>query len=88
MIKVLVLEGSLRLSVNGTIDRSVLLLPGKMVTMPPDAKEIPAPVSFNLAQVMKASPLVTMDGAHPLAGSRPNFNGVAQTTPQTILGDL
>nr|MBA2622238.1 FecR domain-containing protein [Chthoniobacterales bacterium] len=62
MIKVLVLEGSLRLSVNGTIDRSVLLLPGKMVTMPPDAKEIPAPVSFNLAQVMKASPLVTMDG--------------------------
>jgi len=62
MIKVLVLEGSLRLSMNGTIDRSVLLLPGKMVTMPPDAKEIPAPVSFNLAQLMKASPLVTMDG--------------------------
>ncbi len=36
-IKVLVLEGSLRLSVNGTFGDSLLLLPGKMVIMAPDA---------------------------------------------------
>jgi hypothetical protein len=61
-IKVLVLEGSLRLSVNGRFGDSVLLLPGKMVIMPPDAKRIPEPVSVDLAHVMKTSALVKMGG--------------------------
>src|SRR2546423_7408403 len=43
-IKVLVLEGSLRLSLNGTPGDSVLLKSGRMVLMHPDAKRIPAPV--------------------------------------------
>src|SRR5205807_7263089 len=42
-IKVLVLEGSLRLSVNGARGDSVLLKAGRMVLMRPDAKRIPEP---------------------------------------------
>ncbi len=61
-LKVLVLEGSLRLSVNGRFGDSLLLLPGKMVIMPPNAKRIPDPVSVDLAQVMKTSSLATMGG--------------------------
>lgn len=61
-LKVLVLEGSLRLSVNGTFGDSLLLLPGKMVIMPPNAKRIPDPVSVDLAKVMKTSSLITMGG--------------------------
>ncbi len=57
-IKVLVLEGSLRLSVNGRVGDSLLLLPGKMVIMAPDAKRIPEPVSVNLALLVKTSSLV------------------------------
>lgn len=59
--KVLVLEGSLRLSMKGTFGDSLLLLPGKMVIMPPNAKRIPDPVSVDLARVMKTSALVKMD---------------------------
>jgi hypothetical protein len=61
-LKVLVLEGSLRLSMNGKIGDSLLLLPGRMVIMPPDAKRIPDPVSVDLARIMKTSSLVNMGG--------------------------
>src|ERR1700730_9682977 len=40
-IKVLVLEGSLRLSRNGRFGDSLVLTPGKMVIMRPDVKKIP-----------------------------------------------
>ena len=60
-IKVLVLEGSLRLSVKGGIlGDSVLLRPGRMVIMRPDAKRIPDPVAVDLRGVMKTSSLVRM----------------------------
>jgi hypothetical protein len=59
-IKVLVLEGSLRLSVNNTHGHSVVLRPGRMVTMRPGAKRIPEPVSVDLRQVMRTSSLVKM----------------------------
>ena len=59
-IKVLVLEGSLRLSVNGRFGDSLLLLPGKMVIMPPNAKRVPEPVSVDLKKVMKTSSLVNL----------------------------
>ncbi|HSH38882.1 MAG TPA: FecR family protein, partial [Chthoniobacterales bacterium] len=70
-IKVLVLEGSMRLSVNGTFGDSLLLLPGKMVIMKPDARRIPDPVTVDIAQVVKTSSLVKMQktegGAAPEA---------------------
>jgi hypothetical protein len=59
-IRVLVLEGSLRLSVNGTSGDSVLLRAGRMILMRPDAKRIPAPVAVDLRHVMKTSSLVKM----------------------------
>lgn len=61
-IKVLVLEGSLRLSANGSMGDSVLLEAGKMVIMPANAKRIPDPVSVDLKKVMKTSSLVNMGG--------------------------
>src|SRR4051812_12922475 len=59
-VKVLVLEGSLRLSLNGTPGHSVLLRPGRMVTMRPDAKHIPEPVTVDLRRLMRTSSLVKM----------------------------
>ena len=59
-IKVLVLEGSLRLSVNGTFGDALLLTPGKMVIMPPNAKRIPDPIAVDIASVVRTSSLVTM----------------------------
>src|SRR5713101_757825 len=46
-IKVLVLEGSLRLSRNGGFGDSLVLNPGKMVIMRPDVKKIPDPVDVD-----------------------------------------
>lgn len=61
-VKVLVLEGRLRLSVNALPGDSVLLTPGKMVVMPPGAKHIPQPVTVDLRRVMQSSSLVKMNG--------------------------
>ena len=57
-IKVLVLEGSLRLSRNGASGDSLVLRPGKMVIMRPDAKKIPDPVDVDLKLIVKTSTLV------------------------------
>jgi hypothetical protein len=61
-IKVLVLEGSLRLSVNGRLGESLTLRPGQMVMMPANGKRIPAPVDIDLARVVQTSSLVNMSG--------------------------
>jgi FecR protein len=61
-LKVLVLEGSLRLSRNGSFD-SVVLRPGKMVIMRPDAKNIPEPIDVDLAEVVRTSTLVNFPGS-------------------------
>jgi hypothetical protein len=65
-IKVLVLEGSLRLSRNGASGDSVVLRPGKMVIMRPDAKRIPDPVDVNLEHIVKTSTLVNFPGGDML----------------------
>ncbi|HJT46488.1 MAG TPA: FecR domain-containing protein [Chthoniobacterales bacterium] len=59
-IKVLVLEGTLRLSMNGRFGDSLLLTPGKMVIMPPNARRIPDPVTVDLKKVVQTSTLVNM----------------------------
>jgi hypothetical protein len=59
-LKVLVLEGSMRLSLNGRLDEKVSLRPGQMIMMPPDARKIPQPVHVDLKQVMSTSSLVKM----------------------------
>jgi predicted outer membrane repeat protein len=64
-LKVLVLEGSLRLSRNGSLDSQVLR-PGKMVIMRPDAKKIPEPIDVDLAEIVKTSTLVNFPGSNIL----------------------
>jgi hypothetical protein len=65
-LKVLVLEGSLRLSRNGSFGNSVVLHPGKMVIMRPDAKKIPEPIDVDLAQIVRTSTLVNFPGSNIL----------------------
>src|SRR5947209_19990240 len=65
-LKVLVLEGSLRLSRNGSFGDSVTLHPGKMVIMRPDAKRIPEPIDVDLAQIVRTSTLVNFPGSNIL----------------------
>src|SRR5438552_15285154 len=64
-LKVLVLEGSLRLSRNGFGD-SLVLPPGKMVIMRPDAKKIRDPIDVDLAQIVRTSILVNFPGSNIL----------------------
>src|SRR5436309_2065057 len=64
-LKVLVLEGSLRLSRNGSGD-SLVLPPGKMVIMRPDAKKIPDPIDIDLAEIVRTSTLVNFPGSKVL----------------------
>jgi FecR protein len=65
-LKVMVLEGSLRLSRNGLLGDSVVLTAGKMVIMRPDAKNIPEPVNVDLQHVVQTSTLVNFPDAEPL----------------------
>jgi hypothetical protein len=69
-IKVLVLEGSLRLS-NGRLGDSLLLQPGKMMIMRPDAKRIPDPVTVDLKKVVHTSTLVNMRQGKKSAKAEP-----------------
>lgn len=57
-LKVLVLEGSLRLSPNGRFGEAMQLTAGKMVIMKPDAKRIPEPVNVDLRTVVRTSALI------------------------------
>src|SRR4029077_5730034 len=65
-LKVLVLEGSLRLSRNGSFGDSLVLHAGKMVIMRPDAKKIPDPIDVDLAEIVKTSTLVNFPGSNIL----------------------
>ena len=65
-LKVLVLEGSLRLSRNGSFGDSLVLHPGKMVIMRPDAKKIPDPIDVDLAEIVRTSTLVNFPGGNVL----------------------
>jgi hypothetical protein len=65
-LKVLVLEGSLRLSRNGSFGNSLVLHAGKMVIMRPDAKKIPDPIDIDLAEIVRTSILVNFPGSKVL----------------------
>src|SRR6266481_4650177 len=65
-LKVLVLEGSLRLSRNGSFGNSLVLHPGKMVIMRPDAERIPDPIDIDLAEIVRTSILVNFPGSEVL----------------------
>jgi hypothetical protein len=60
VIKALVLEGSMRVSMKGKFADSVLLMPGQMAVVPPNATRIPSPVTVDLRTVVESSSLVNM----------------------------
>jgi hypothetical protein len=61
-VKVVVLEGTLRLAINNALGQSTLLTAGKMIIMPPNARQIPEPVDVDLQKLVSSSGLVKMTG--------------------------
>jgi hypothetical protein len=55
-VKLITLEGTMKLSINGS-KNSVLVPAGKMIIMHPNAKTIPQPVDIDIAKLMATSPL-------------------------------
>lgn len=57
-VKVVVLEGDLRISVDGFLGDSIVLTPGKMLITKPDVRRIPDPVDVDLRTLTKTSSLI------------------------------
>lgn len=57
-VKVLVLAGTLRLTVAGWIGDSIALTPGKMLMAKPDVRTLPAPVDVDVDTLVKTSSLI------------------------------
>src|ERR1041385_7861561 len=87
-IKVLVLEGSLRLSRNGRFGDSLVLRPGKMVIMRPDAKRIPEPVDVDIKHIVQSSTLVNFPDSAPLPSMGLIQEAIASQTQSIARNDL
>ncbi len=74
--KYLVLEGSMRIYLKGTLGESVLMGPGQMMILNPNAKRLSDPVDFDLARLWKTS--LFIQGFRPLQ-SEPLMAEVKQT---------
>ena len=57
-VKIVVLEGELRLSVDGFLGDSIVLTPGKLLIASPDARRLPEPVDVDLRTLAKTSSLI------------------------------
>ena len=57
-VKVMVLEGTLRMFLNNRVGESVLVDAGHMIILNPNAHRIPPPVEFNIARLAESSLLV------------------------------
>ncbi|GAB4246016.1 MAG: hypothetical protein OHK005_11690 [Candidatus Methylacidiphilales bacterium] len=67
-VKIIVLEGTLRLSLSNRLGESLLLTAGKMLIMRPDAKQLPDPVDVDLKKLIKTSKLISgMDNSDELS---------------------
>jgi quercetin dioxygenase-like cupin family protein len=53
--KYLVLEGTMRVYLKGVLGESILLNPGQMLIVNPNAKRLPEPVDFDLARLLQTS---------------------------------
>ncbi len=61
VMKFIVLEGEMRISLNGQLGESILLGPGQMITVPGDANRLPNPVLVDLARLTETSGLMNSD---------------------------
>src|SRR5688572_4367230 len=72
--KYLVLEGTMRIYLKGVLGESVLLGPGQMMILNPNANRLSEPVDFDLERLWKTSLLVQgfrrSLGSEPLVGER------------------
>ena len=73
-LKVLVLEGSLRLSPNGRLGEAINLTAGRMIIMDPNAKRLPEPVKVDLRKLVNTSSLI-----NPVA-----FKAGSKATPAVL----
>jgi quercetin dioxygenase-like cupin family protein len=55
LAKYLVLEGTMRIYLKGVLGESILLNPGQMLIVNPNAKRLPDPVDFDLERLWKTS---------------------------------
>ena len=58
-IKLIVLEGTMRVFLNNRTGESVLIHAGQMIILSPDSKVLPEPVNIDLARLVKSSKLIT-----------------------------
>ena len=63
--KLIVLEGSARVSLNKNRSESVYVRGGQMEDVPAGANKLPPPVNVNLAEIMQHHPLITGFGPLP-----------------------
>jgi hypothetical protein len=59
VVKFIVLEGTMRLTLNGRTGESVLLKAGQMITLSPGARSLPEPVVVDVARLVKTSGLMS-----------------------------
>jgi hypothetical protein len=60
-VKIAVLDGELRIAVDGFLGDSIILTPGKMLITKPDVRRIPDPVDVDLRTLAKTSSLINPD---------------------------
>ena len=82
-IKLITLEGTLNLSINGT-NTSSNVPAGKMIIMHPNAKTIPQPVDVDIAKLMATSPLAGNGVFAPLPPQAQEL--IKATTDQQFVG--
>ena len=81
-IKLLTLEGTQKLSINGS-KTSVAVPAGQMIIMPPNATVIPQPVTINIAKLVATSPLAGKGTFEPLPSQAREF--IQQTIGDQML---
>jgi hypothetical protein len=85
-IKFISLEGTARLYMQGRLGESVLIKPGQMLIVKPDAKRLPDPVDVDLARLMKTCVLIT---DFPPLGSTPLIaDEIKRQQDQKVDGNL
>lgn len=57
-LKMMVLEGHMRIAVDDRFGEALVLRPGEMVTMHPGARTIPEPVQVDIATILRTSQLI------------------------------
>lgn len=57
-VKLIVLEGTVRLSLSGRLGESVLVGPGQMIAVAANARSLPDPVTVDVKRILKTSKLI------------------------------